>query len=261
MLIFQKPEFLETCAEIFKLSFEGSLFVRKKIIASNVCPLVPYGIVPDKFGLYAQITIVTPPRYTVPERFSDWTREERHTNIIHTRSCELHRGAVRNIQKAEKAGITVEPSEDIGAFYPIFRAMFDLQGIPAPATEEQLSQLFAVIRREKTGELLVARTPDGRTVGGQMLLYDDQQGHAWINATDHDYLKVGTNYLVFHAAIQRVREHGLDEFDARMGSVERFDAFAQNFSPERVSYYRLQKISPLFCNNLVRGVFSRNMLR
>lgn len=256
MLIFQNSEFLSSVSRIIDVKFDGSLFIRQGIIASNICPLIPYGIIPDTMGLYAQVTLTTPPRYVIPPRFASWNSTLLYTNIIHTNSYSLHRSALRNIQKAEKAGIVVEPSTEIAAFYTLFCQTFELQGLDAPVTERQMKDLFAVVCAKKAGELLVAKTSEGRIVSGQLLLWDDEQGHAWLNATDHDYLKVGTNYLVIREAIESIKSRGLDEFDVRMGNVERFDAFARNFSPERVAYYKLKKYN----NPLGHIGFLRNSL-
>ena len=239
-LVFQRGDFLETCAKAFDLKFDGRLFVRKGITASNICPLVPYGQIPDVFE-YPKVSIVTPPYLGIPRYLSSWRSEVLYTNILNTKTYALNKSGMKSVKKALKDGFYVEPSEDIGSFHAIYQKMYDTQGLEATVTETQMKILYSFIRSHDIGELLAVKTPDGTMVGGSVQLYDAQYGHNWLNSTLGDYLKTGANYLLYKEAIERIKDRGIDRFDMRMGNIERLDRFAQNFGPERVPYYRLVK--------------------
>ena len=244
-VVFNRRDFLQTCARIFGLAFDGKLFVRKGISASNICPLIPYGLIPDGMIIYPKVSLTTPPYWTVPDRFSAWLRETFYTNVVSTETSTLHRSAQRNIRKAQKAGISAGPSDDIHAFFAIFEAMWDAQGMESPLTESQMEVLFSFIREQGIGELIAVRNAEGTVIGGSIALYDAFYGHNWLNSSLDECQKCGGNLLLYKEVIGRIRELGITRFDMRMGNIERLNAFAKNFGPERVPYYRLVRTLPV----------------
>lgn len=244
-VVFQRRDFLQTCAKVFGLRFDGSLFVRKGIVASNICPLIPYGPIPDAFILYPKVSLTTPPYYTVPDRFSTWLSETFFTNVVSTETYTLHRSAQRNIKKALKAGISAGPSEDIHFFSEIFTAMWNAQGMESPLTESQMLTLYSFIREQGIGELIAVKNAEGSPIGGSIILYDARYGHNWLNSTLEECQKSGGNLLLYREAIERIRELGIAAFDMRMGNIERLNVFAQNFTPDHVPYYRLTRPLPV----------------
>jgi hypothetical protein len=244
-VIFQRRDFLRTCAKVFGLRFDGNLFVRKGFVSSNICPLIPYGLIPDAVILYPKVSLTTPPYYRVPDRFSTWLSETFFTNVVSTETYALHRSAQRNIKKAQKAGISVGPSEDIQLFFEIFKAMWDAQGMESPLTASQMQVLFSFIHEHDIGELITVKNAEGITIGGSIILYDARYGHNWLNSTLEECQKSGGNLLLYREVIERIRELGIATFDMRMGNIERLNAFAQNFTPDRVPYYRLIRPLPV----------------
>ncbi|MFB6195510.1 MAG: lipid II:glycine glycyltransferase FemX [Haloplanus sp.] len=136
----------------------------------------------------------------------------------------------RNVRVAREAGVTVDRTDDVDAFYPLYLDAMRRRGSP------QFPRAFVAALVSAFGDrcsLLVARL-DGDPVAGLLAL--DHGGHRslLLNGSDGDRLDVRPNDRVYWAAVRRACDRDLDVVDfGRSGPESGVDRFKAQFGATR----------------------------
>jgi len=114
-----------------------------------------------------------------------------------------------NIKVAEKHGVTVSPSDDVGAFYSILSKTGNRDGFgihPKSYYEKMVSSLTG------HAQLLLA-SYEGNIIAGGIFVYIDEWGIYYYGASDNEYRNVMAPYLIQWEAIKEAKRRGCKHYD------------------------------------------------
>jgi peptidoglycan pentaglycine glycine transferase (the first glycine) len=114
-----------------------------------------------------------------------------------------------NIKVAEKHGVTVHPSDDVGAFYSILSKTGNRDGFgihPKSYYEKMIEHLKGHV------QLLLANY-EGKVIAGGIFVYLDEWGIYYYGASDNEYRNVMAPYLVQWEAIKEAKKRGCKYYD------------------------------------------------
>jgi len=114
-----------------------------------------------------------------------------------------------NIKVAEKHGITVKPSLDIGAFYDILTATGNRDGFgihPKSYYQKMLDTM------SENTQLLLAEY-QGKVIAGGIFVYLDEWGIYYYGASDNEYRNLMAPYLIQWSAIKEAKNRGCKYYD------------------------------------------------
>jgi lipid II:glycine glycyltransferase (peptidoglycan interpeptide bridge formation enzyme) len=114
-----------------------------------------------------------------------------------------------NIKLAEKHGITVKPSNDVGAFYNILTKTGNRDGFgihPKSYYEKMLKALG------NNAQLLLAEY-EGKVIAGGIFVYLDEWGIYYYGASDSEFRNLMAPYLVQWTAITESKKRGCVSYD------------------------------------------------
>ena len=97
----------------------------------------------------------------------------------------------RTVKQAREAGLTVEVSDDIDAFAPLYQLTYAKHGVEAPLTPDMLDALCRVARSHSAETLLFTRDRTDRLLSGLIQLIMNGRACTWLLATDPDALGSG----------------------------------------------------------------------
>jgi hypothetical protein len=142
----------------------------------------------------------------------------------------------RAIKQAKKSDINIHreyTSADISAFHDIYTNAMEARG--AAQHYRFTLEFFERILDSELFEMVVARC-DREVIGGFVIALDGRFSHHYLSASNPDYWDDRVNNLMYHEAVQYMRETGCDLFDFQGGRPGVFN-FKKGFSPDRREFY------------------------
>ena len=144
----------------------------------------------------------------------------------------------RNIRRAEREGISVtvtDAESDWHEFASIYAQ--EMMRKNAPAHLCLPSTFFHLMRCDLRGHCTLVKALDrGRTVGGLIVLYDEQCAYHYLSASDPAYWGKRVNNLLFSGAVLFAKRMEIPTFDF-MGGRPGVFRFKAQFSRQRRSFF------------------------
>jgi peptidoglycan pentaglycine glycine transferase (the first glycine) len=114
-----------------------------------------------------------------------------------------------NIRLAEKHGITVKPSDDIGAFYDILTKTGNRDGFGIHPKSYYENMLKALGNK---AQLLLAEYQN-KVIAGGIFVYLDEWGIYYYGASDTEFRNLMAPYLIQWSAITEAKKRGCKYYD------------------------------------------------
>ncbi|MBF0284466.1 MAG: GNAT family N-acetyltransferase [Magnetococcales bacterium] len=177
------------------------------------------------FRFQLRYTALLDPAALVP--FDDWFRQ-------------LPKGRRQDWQKAEKAGLTVETSQDFPLLAELHRQTFLRQGEAYPEEHgrlvEGIARGMAAVNR---GEMLLCRRGDGFPLSAVFFLWDRRAVYYLFGANHPESRSTGSGALLMIEAVRRWGVGGARPIDfVGINSPNRGD-FKLGFNPRIVPYFEV----------------------
>jgi hypothetical protein len=252
-----------------------SFFLERKLgvfpIALSICELTPYGgfvlstcpsksirkqetfsreIIESLLGeikkeRYFTIVINNSPTFLEIRPFSqnNWRSRILYTyyiNLDNNLESHIDQSAKKNIRKAEKSRIIIEPFSDISRYYTLLCDTHIRKNLNPPPSKRLLTELYSFIKDQNCGEMMVAKTPDDEIACADIVLWDARSGYSLTAASDARFLSSGSRSLLLINILKRMQERGIPKMDIRMANIPQLSKFASRFNPKLVPYYRIQ---------------------
>jgi hypothetical protein len=252
-----------------------SLFLEKKFgiipLASSACSMTPYGgfVISSSphEGAYSQesffreivesliheikkehfftITIRNSPEFldVRPFTWDGWRSRvfyAYYINLENNPESHPDRSMKKNIRKAEKNRIIIEPFSDISRYYALLCEMYAQRSAKPPAPERLFTELYKLIRDQHCGEMVVARTSDDEIACGEIHLWDTRMAYGWSAVSDSRFLDSGATSLLRFDGLKRLKERGIPNVNIMMANIPRFTQSALHLNPKLVPYYQVQ---------------------
>lgn len=152
--------------------------------------------------------------------------------------------ARRQIQKAERQGITVELSDDIKALEETARALESRRGINYPPLQGFLGEVMSSIRERDNGRLLIARDPAGDAAASLLFTWEGELAYLFLGAVTEKHAPTGANSLITWEAIKWLAEHqSVKQLDLYGSMPTDVGQFKKRFNGEMVAAHDLTFIS------------------
>ncbi|RMG84793.1 MAG: GNAT family N-acetyltransferase [Bacteroidetes bacterium] len=156
---------------------------------------------------------------------------------------KMVKGSVRtDLKKAERNGIRITTSEDVGAFYDFIRPTYIRRGGRMSFSKKALARLDEVLKARGQREILVAKDGEGNTHAAGYVVWDDRMAFYMMSGTDVRFRNSAAHVKVVWEAIRRVSKKGVGVFDFE-GSMDRgLGHFFRAFGSQAVPYFRIYRI-------------------
>ena len=149
----------------------------------------------------------------------------------------------KNIHKAEKNGIIVEPFSDISRYYSLFCQTHARKDLNPPCSENLISELYSFIRSQNCGEMVVAKTPADEITCAEIVLWDNRQAYAWSAASDSRFYNSGSPSFLRFDDLKRMQAKGIPKMNMMTGNVLELSQFTAHLNPTLVPYYEVRNRS------------------
>jgi hypothetical protein len=144
------------------------------------------------------------------------------------------------IRKAEKNGIIIETYSDISRYYDLLCETFARKNLKPPASKRLISDLYAFIRNENCGEMLVAKTPDDEIACAGIFVWDKHRAYHWSSTSNSRFLNLGAPYLLHSEFFNIIHNRGIPKINMMMANVPKLSNFASHLNPVLVPYYEIR---------------------
>jgi hypothetical protein len=172
-----------------------------------------------------------------------WRSHVLHTYYMYINNnieSTIDPSAKKNIRKAEKNGIIIEPFSDVSRYYALFSETLHRKKLKNWVTKVFFTELFSMMRNQNFGEMVVAKTSDDEIACAEICVWDKQKAYSWSAASDERFLYSGAATLLRVEMMKRMHDKGIPILDMTMGDDLPLSKFASRFSPTIIPYYRIQ---------------------
>jgi hypothetical protein len=152
----------------------------------------------------------------------------------------VHRSIRKQIAKAEREGVRIEPSEDPTDLLRLVQMSFKKREMAVPYSTRYLEVLFAELREEGIARLYYARDSRGRAISGRVVLTSDDVVYDWVAGADPDYYETGATPFLVYSLMERSRE-GYRIFDLMGANTRSIAVFKSNFGGAITPYHLTDK--------------------
>lgn len=128
---------------------------------------------------------------------------------------QMRKGHRSDIKKAVNSGITIgigSKTEDTGDFISVYRKMCQFRSIAGHSTTT-VNEIVRYLADNNQGELLVARDPSGKVIGGAVFAFQGISVRYLLSASDPETRHLPVAHLIIMKALERGRVNGFKYFD------------------------------------------------
>ena len=202
---------------------------------------------------YFSISILNSPQFldVRPCTSNGWESRVYYTYYISLEhDLESHADSLvkKNIRKAEKTRMIIEPFSDISRYYDLLCETFVRKNLQPPSSKRLFTELYSYIKNQNRGEMVVAKTPEGEIACADIVIWDNRQAYVWSAASDARFLNSGSSSLLRFDDLTRMQKKGVPKINMMMGNAQELSQFTSHFNPTLVPYFQVQRRS--FKNSL-----------
>lgn len=252
-----------------------SLFIEQKwgwvSLADSTCPMTPYGgfilSFPPSPGVHKQesfhrqiigslikeiekehffsINIINSPDFLDIRPFTSigWESGVLYTYYSYLdNKFESHIDPVmkKNIRKAERNHIIIEPFSDISRYYSLLCETYTRKDLDPPCSENLIKELYSFMLNHNCGEMVAAKTPDNEIACADIIVWDTRQAYGFSAASDARFNNSGSPSLIRFEHLKRMQAKGILKMNLMMGNVLELSQFTTQLNPTLVPYYQIR---------------------
>lgn len=197
---------------------------------------------------YTRVTLRNTPPEGKPEFGDSWVQQRPGSYRLDISPGEeavwenLTSDCRRNIRKAIKKEVEIEPLDDPDLFYDMLDATLRRHDSTSSHPPKFFHALF-----EDLGDLLQPRSAvhRGQVIAAGLFLRDDTELHYLSGASDPAFGSFPTSYMLHWTAIQNAIKDGLSVFNSDASRIRSIDRFKESFRPELERRHTLIGSTPL----------------
>jgi hypothetical protein len=154
----------------------------------------------------------------------------------------------KTMRKAEKQQFIFEPSSDISKFYSLLCETYARKNLKPAASKRFITDVCLLIRDQKCGEMVVAKTPEREIACAEIVIWDNRNAYRWAAASDARFLDSGVPSLLLFIILKRLQERSIPKINLMGANTPQLSRFMSRFNPILVPCYQVQ--SGIFHNIL-----------
>jgi len=195
----------------------------------------------DVLGRYVHVRLEHYPGAPDAPESPAWNVSHKHTFRLDLKDATVlrtnFRGNVRRqINKAERCGVSVARSDDTGAFYELYRSTYNRQGITLPFGNSALKAIHHELRAVGRSRIYLAHDGEEHTAGA-MITWDDRLVHYTLAGSLQTKRNNGSMSLVLWTIFKDFEGCGKTfDFIGANSSVPGITRFKECFNPRLVAY-------------------------
>ncbi len=198
--------------------------------------------------LYARVTNRNTPSDEKPDLGSSWRQQRPKSYRLDISGGEdavwsnLTSDCRRNIKKATKQEVGIEPLDDPDVFFRMLDQTLRRHGSTSSHPPRFFHALF-----EELGPLLKPRSAvyDGQVIAAGLFLSDERELHYLSGASDPAFGSFPTSYMLHWTAIKEAIGEGVAVFNSDASRIRSIDRFKESFRPELESRHTLIGAPPM----------------
>jgi len=154
------------------------------------------------------------------------------------------------IRKAEKAGIVVKTTDDIGELLPLLAMTFDRQGKSLPNDESYYRRLWKAACELGSGRIYMAYGPDGAPHAGLMIVWDPRSSYYLLGGGDPDKRNSCAGVLAVWEAIKDSLNEGRT-FNFEGSTLPGVELYFRGWGGTLYPIIQAEKVTSLFLGMLL----------
>lgn len=183
----------------------------------------------------------------LPFYWKDFRQTTRYTYEINNLYMDFiytgfHPSVKNKIRKAESAGLSVKPVNDLPKFIGLIKKTFKRQNIKSWGDVNIFQQLHQDIQKNKAGTIYFAEDKNGRSYAGLYLIWDRESAYCWMLGADTEMRKTGAvQLLIWHTIQETVKMGKKYNFEGSM--LPHIEPVFRAFGAERKPVHQIYKAS------------------
>ena len=182
-----------------------------------------------------------------PLKWKGWSVGVNHTYYVDLTDMErlwnsVDRNVRTQIRKAEALGMRVVAGEDISLFYKIYRETFSHKGLPVPARQETVRQVYSLLREQGLAKLYLGEDSSGKAVSAYICIWDSRRGYFWVGGTEPESRSTQITTLVYWSILKDMSGF-LPAVDLSGGNTPAIARFQRDFASSLEPYYQVEHSS------------------
>ena len=190
-----------------------------------------------------------------PLTWNKWRSEVLYTYYLDLNTFDpdkTSRDIKRVVKRAGESGISIQNVRNAEIHNTLFEKVFERQNLRPPADITIFNKVIEQLKRNKIGDMWIAKTQSDEIVASQIWLWDKKRAYAWSVASDPNFRDSGVNIFSFYNVLQELGASNIIEVNMMQGNIPQLAEFATKFNPKLVPYYCLE--NNLFASNLAMRI-------
>jgi len=180
-----------------------------------------------------------------PFKLQGWRERVYYTYILPLDGdifSSFSRNVRRNIQKAQKIGITAKKDFNPDIFWKLSILTYAKQKMKIPFRKEYLFNFMEMLLQNNLGEMWVAETPSGDAISALFILFDAHMSHGWVSASDPAFNSTGAYSLLLYEVFKDLQNRGFKRYNLMAANTPHLSKFYSGFNPQLTPYYGVERI-------------------
>jgi lipid II:glycine glycyltransferase (peptidoglycan interpeptide bridge formation enzyme) len=157
----------------------------------------------------------------------------------------------KNIRKAERNHIMIEPFSDVSRYYDLLCETYSRKNMNPPCSKNLIVDLYNFIQNQNCGEMVAAKTPDEEIASAEIVVWDTRQAYAWSAVSDSRFNNSGSPSFLRFDDLKRMQARGIPKMNMMTGNIPELSQFTAHLNPTLVPYYEIQ-------NRMIDQILPRN---
>ncbi len=180
-----------------------------------------------------------------PFAWRDWSVSVRYTRVVTLSDADAVWRSIspamrRQIKKGERAGYSLELSEDVAIAVAHYRATFEARSVAPRVPVERMAHLLGAALERRLAELWVLRSIEGAPAASCALVRDARRGYYWLAGTDPAHRQEGAMPTLIWLLFQRFCGE-LPAFDFVGANIPSVARFKRGFGGELIDYFAVER--------------------
>jgi lipid II:glycine glycyltransferase (peptidoglycan interpeptide bridge formation enzyme) len=149
------------------------------------------------------------------------------------------------IRKAERRGIKVIESEDIGCFLELVKLTYKKQNLQLPFTQEVVGRIDEACKQRSARKIFLAYDQQGVLHCGIYLVYDGRSAYYLMGGSDPEHCHIGAYRLTLWESIKFAATQS-QKYDFEGSMLEPLEFVFRGFGAIQKPYFQIVKINSPF---------------
>ena len=135
------------------------------------------------------------------------------------------------IRKAERENIEVIVEYNPEIYWDLIKDTYKKQNQTVPFTKEYITSLMDVAIEHNSGEMWLAKMPNGDVASAEFILWDNKMVHRWSAASNTEYKNTGATSLLLYKIFIEMQNRGHSKMNLMAANTPHLTKFVSGFNP------------------------------